>query len=493
MPLIQISKLTFSYDSSYENIFEDLSVQLDTNWKLGLIGRNGKGKTTLLKLLMGEYEYKGSISAHVSFAYFPYEVEDKSQMTLTIVEGIIPDLELWQLERELSLLEVTEDVLYRPFSTLSNGEQTKVLLAALFLKEHTFLLIDEPTNHLDLKGRELVSNYLNRKRGFILISHDRAFLDDCVDHIISINKADIDILRGNFSTWQLNKDRIDQFEQAENLKLKREIKELTEAAKRTANWSDQVENTKRGNLVSGVKADKGHIGHMAAKMMKRSKTLEARIDQNIEEKSKLLNNIEKADSLALHPLRYNKSTLIEAIDLEIAYDQEKIFGKTSFAVKTGDRVAVLGKNGSGKSSILKLVMGEGIPFEGCMRRGSQLKISYVPQDTSFLKGDLRAFAREEGIDESLFKAILRKLDFSRQQFEKDMSAFSAGQRKKVLIARSLCQRAHLYIWDEPLNYIDVISRMQIEELLLNYSPTMIFVEHDQLFISKIATKTILLE
>lgn len=490
MSLIQISKLTFSYDSSYENIFTDVSLQLDTDWKLGLIGRNGKGKTTLLKLLMGQYAYQGSISAKVSFAYFPYDVEDKSQETITIIEDMIPDLELWRLERELSLLEVAEEVLYRPFATLSNGEQTKVLLAALFLKDHTFLLIDEPTNHLDLKGRELVSKYLHRKRGFVLVSHDRTFLDQCVDHIMSINRSDIDVQKGNFSSWQTNKERIDQFEEAENVKLKREIKELTEAAKRTAKWSDQVEQTKTGTLSSGVKPDKGHIGHMAAKMMKRSKTLEARIEKNIGEKSRLLNNIDRADSLALHGLGYSKNILIEAVDLEVAYDQVKIFEKTSFTVKQGDRMAILGRNGSGKSSILKLVMGEDIPFAGDLRRGSQLKISYVPQDTSFLRGDLRSFARNEGIDESLFKTILRKLDFSRIQFEKDMSEFSAGQRKKVVIARSLCQRAHLYVWDEPLNYVDVLSRMQIEELLLNYAPTMIFVEHDQLFIDKIATSVL---
>lgn len=124
------------------------------------------------------------------------------------------------------------------------------------------------------------------------------------------------------------------------------------------------------------------------------------------------------------------------------------------------------------------------------RKESQLKISYVSQDTSDLQGNLTDYARNNGIDESLFKAILRKLDFSRVQFEKDISAFSGGQKKKVLIAKSLCEKAHLHIWDEPLNYIDIFSRMPIEELLLEYSPTILFVEHDSEFCKNIATKII---
>lgn len=121
---------------------------------------------------------------------------------------------------------------------------------------------------------------------------------------------------------------------------------------------------------------------------------------------------------------------------------------------------------------------------------SGLVLSYVPQDTAHLRGSLTDYARESDVDRTLLLAILRKLDFPREQFEKDMADWSAGQKKKALIARSLCQSAHLYLWDEPLNYIDVWSRMQIEELLLAYRPTMLLVEHDSAFQRKIATKTI---
>lgn len=491
MSLIQINSLTFSYDTSCDNIFENVSFQMDTNWKLGLTGRNGRGKTTLLKLLMKQYEYSGSIQAAVAFDYFPYEVEDKDCDTIAVIERIVPLHAHWMLQRELSLLDVEEEVLYRPFATLSNGEQTKVLLAALFLKENHFLLIDEPTNHLDLEARKKVGQYLNSKRGFILVSHDRAFLDQCIDHILSINRSNIEIQKGNFSTWQENKEQQDRFELAENEKLKKEIKTLAAAARRTADWSDKVEKTK-SEKVSGIKPDKGYIGHKAAKMMKRSKTLEARRENAMEEKSALLKNLETADSLSIKPKTYHSSRLIDAENISILYNGRKVTKDVSFSINVGDRVAIIGKNGSGKSSILKLLIGEEIAYEGSLRKGSGLIFSYISQDTSYLLGNLKDFAREEGIEESLFKAILRKLDFSRSQFDKDMVEFSEGQKKKVLIAKSLCQQAHLYIWDEPLNFIDVISRMQIEELLQRHQTTMIFVEHDQAFSSRLATKQIYL-
>lgn len=220
MSLINITNLTFAYEGSYDNIFENVSFQIDTQWKLGFTGRNGRGKTTFLNLLMGKYEFQGNISASVRFEYFPYQVVNPEADTLDVISQIYPGYIQWQLMRELSLLEVTTDVLNRSFRTLSQGEQTKVLLAALFLKENRFFLIDEPTNHLDLAARKLVGEYLNTKNGFILVSHDRSFLDQCVDHILSINKTNIEIQKGNFSSWWENKRRQDSFELAENEKLK---------------------------------------------------------------------------------------------------------------------------------------------------------------------------------------------------------------------------------------------------------------------------------
>ncbi|MCL2313358.1 MAG: Lsa family ABC-F type ribosomal protection protein [Firmicutes bacterium] len=491
MSQITISNLTFAYDGSYDNIFNDVSFTLDTNWKLGFVGRNGKGKTTFLKLLMEKFEYSGKISASMDFEYFPFEVEDKSKNSFEIASKIYPDFQQWELEREISLLNINEEVLTRPFKILSNGEQTKVLLAILFLKENNFLLIDEPTNHLDIESRDIVSKYLKNKKGFILVSHDRTFLDSCIDHVLSINRTNIEVQHGNFSSWWQNKEYQDNFELSENEKLKRDIKRLEKSAKQTANWSDKIEATKIGggkDKKSGLRPNRGYIGHKATKMMKRSISAQNRKEKAIEDKSKLLKNLETADDLKLSPLIYRKNKLIEVSNLSIFYSENKICENINFEVENGDKVQFKGKNGCGKSSILKLILGQDIKYLGTLNIASDLKISYISQDTSHLKGNLANFAVKNNIDESLFKAILRKLDFSRVQFEKNIEDFSSGQKKKVLIAKSLCEEAHVYIWDEPLNFIDVLSRIQIEDLILKYKPTMIFVEHDKTFAEKVATK-----
>ena len=225
-------------------------------------------------------------------------------------------------------------------------------------------------------------------------------------------------------------------------------------------------------------------------MMKRSKAIEARQQQAIQKKSGLLKNIEINKKLKLSPLIYHVNMLVSFSDVAVCYDGNTVCDSVSFTLQRGDRIVLDGRNGSGKSSLLKLLLKEPIGYTGMITIGSGLVISYVPQDTLHLKGTLSEFAKENHIDESLFKAILRKMDFKRIQFEKNIQDFSDGQRKKVLIAKSLCEQAHLYVWDEPLNFMDVYSRMQLEQLIKEFSPTMIFVEHDQAFRDTIATKIV---
>ncbi|WP_033798839.1 ATP-binding cassette domain-containing protein, partial [Bacillus pseudomycoides] len=386
MSMIKVQDLTFSYPGSFDNIFEGVNFQIDTDWKLGFIGRNGRGKTTFFNLLLGNYEYSGKITSSVEFNYFPYPVSDKNKFTHEILEEICPQAEDWEFLREISYLNVDAEAMYRPFKTLSNGEQTKVLLAALFLNEGQFLLIDEPTNHLDTDARKMVSDYLRKKKGFILISHDRIFLDGCVDHILSINRANIEVQSGNYSSWKLNFDRQQEHEEATNERLQKDIGRLKQSSKRSAGWSHQVEASKNGTRNSGSKLDKGFVGHKAAKMMKRAKNLESRQQKAIEEKSKLLKNVEKTESLKLERLKFQSNELVVLADVSVKYDDQIVNEPISFIVEQGDRIVLDGKNGSGKSSILKLILGHPIQHTGSVNLGSGLIISYVQQDTSHLKG-----------------------------------------------------------------------------------------------------------
>ncbi len=493
MAIIQIENLTFSYQGALNNIFEQVSFHLDTNWKLGLIGRNGKGKTTFLKLLLGKYEYQGTISKNVEFDYFPFEVKDKEKMAIEIVNEIVPNVEDWEIIKELSLLQAEPEILYRDFNLLSGGEQVKVLLVSLFLKDNHFLLIDEPTNHLDSETRNHLIQYLKKKKGFIVVSHDRNFLDEIVDHIISINNSNIQIQKGNFSSWQENKKAQDNFELTKNETLKKDIHRLEIASKNTANWSDKIEKSKYNTTNSGSSIDRGYVGHQSAKMMKKSKVMEKRIEKSIAQKSTLLKNIDRNDALKMVPIEPKQKVLILAKDFQIKYHHQPIFKPLSFEIKNGDRVAVTGKNGIGKSSLLKEILGNSIEYQGTFSLANDLKISYVSQSTEDLKGNLREFANQNKVDESIFKAMLTKMGVSNLEFDKDIRQMSEGQKKKVLLAKSISESANLYIWDEPLNYIDILTRVQIEEMILKNKPTLIFVEHDETFIKNIATKIIALQ
>ncbi|KGF12340.1 glycosyl transferase family 1 [Peptostreptococcus sp. MV1] len=490
MSTIKIENLTFSYYGYVKPIFENISFSFDTNWKTGLIGRNGIGKSTLFKLLLNQETYQGKICKSVDFIKFPPNLSDTSKLGIELYKELISDEEEWKLFRELNLLNVDENLVYREFETLSKGEQTKILLAILFTREDGFLLIDEPTNHLDMDGRKIVSEYLKSKKGFLLISHDRDFLDGCINHVISINRNSIDVQSGNFTSWYENKVMKDQFEISQNERLRKDIKRLKKAARQSQIWSDKIENTKNGVKVSGVKPDKGHIGHQSAKMMKKSKNLENRQNKAIEEKQSLLKDIEIKESLLLHPLHHHKNPLISVSDLSSYYGERQILSNVSFEIKQGDIMAVYGGNGSGKSTLIKILLDLNHEYSGDVKLANNLKISYIPQDTSNLTGSLNEYIHKQGVDETLCKTILRKLDFARELFEMDMKKYSDGQKKKVLIAVSLSKPAHIFVWDEPLNYIDVISRIQIEEIIKEAKPTLIFVEHDKRFVKDIANKII---
>ena len=523
---ININNLSFQYDTHGEDIFKNVSFCIDTDWKLGLIGRNGRGKTTFLKLLMGEYEYSGQITSTVKFEYFPIKGYNKNEIALEVVRNSIAPFTNWEkemeeysrlpekiaiygeilenyinndgyiinelIEKEVNKIGLDINILTKRFDILSSGEQTKLLLVGLFLRKNHFLLIDEPTNHLDMEGREIVAKYLASKKGFIVVSHDRTFLDSIVDHILSINKANIEIQKGNFSTWQFNKDREDEFEKSKNEKLQKDIQRLQKTAKQKLTWSHKIEATKKGN----GPVDRGFIGHKAAKMMKRAKSIEARQNKAIEEKSKLLKNLDVAEKLEIsskntediYSLNQVKETILEAHNLQISYGNKKIFDDISFEIKKGERVWLRGKNGSGKSSIIKLIIGEEIPHTGYIKKTK--RISYISQETSHLKGSLDDFIKNENVNNLHVKSNLIKLGFDNIQFEKDISEWSEGQKKKLLIAKSLCEDVDLYIWDEPLNFIDVISRIQVENLIFSEKPTMLFVEHDTSFGEKIATKIV---
>lgn len=349
-----------------------------------------------------------------------------------------------------------------------------------------------------------MKQYLASKKGFILVSHDRDLLDACIDHVLVLNRQTIEVQSGNFSSWWENKEKKDRFATAENEKHLKEIRKLKQTAARTSKWADENENTKIG--FDPVKehdrslCTRAYIGAKTKKMQSRVKQMEKRMNRAIEEKEGLLVDLEQPVDLKIMPLAHHKKILVNIREYSLKYEdaEREIFADLTFAIHVGDRISLHGQNGCGKSTLIKMILEKAgfadnkmkVIESGLCETASGLVISYINQDTSALKGSITKFCMERHLEESLFFAILRQLDMERIQFSKNLEDYSEGQKKKVLIAASLLTPAHLYVWDEPLNYIDVFSRMQIEKLLLDYQPTMLFVEHDSRFREKIATQIV---
>lgn len=410
MAQINVSNVSFSYENG--NVFEQVNFSFDSEWKIGFIGRKGKGKTTFFKILMGKQDYNGTITSEVSFDCFPYEMTaaQKAYPFAETCKELKPGLELWRMTKELGLLGLSAELLYNPFITLSQVEQTKVMLALLFCGENEFLLLEDPTTNLDMEERAVIKAYLAKKKGFLMITHDRDLLDACVEHVLILNSNTMELCPGNFSDWWANKSRREAFLQAE------------------------------------------------------------------------------------------KEHLVEAREYGITYKDanDSVFQNLTFTIEQGDRVVLAGGSGSGKSTLIKAILAHGMEKKedlaynesGLLETAPGLVISYVNKETAFLKGSLKEFSESQGISEGLLRTLLRQLDIDSVQFEKVLEEYTEDQKKKVLIAASLLKPAHLYIWDEPLDYIDVFARMQIERMILEFQPTMLIVEPDVRFMENIATKII---
>ncbi|MDR2340155.1 MAG: ATP-binding cassette domain-containing protein [Deltaproteobacteria bacterium] len=489
MSTIIIKDLGFNYPGG-DPLFSSVSLNIDTSWNLGVVGRNGSGKTTLLRLLEGSLEHKGTITVPFPLQYFPPEITDDGlnalELTMALRPGKEPDE--WKLKREAGFLKLSENSLKRPIGDLSGGERVKALLSILFSEDEAFPLIDEPVRNLDRDGRIVVARYLSLKKGFILVSHDRELLDGAVDHIIALNPEGPELSRGNFSVWWENRQREEKRRELDNLKLKKDIKRLEEAAQKSSDWAKSAEKGKFGK----GPVDRGYIGHKASKMQKKSKNITRRREKAVEERATIVKSEKKTSELILKPLPFEGGVIARATGLSAGYDGKSVLTDLSFTINLGDRLALKGPNGSGKSLFIKLLIGEGRINKGELRISPRAKISYVPQNPDAGSVKLREMAIERGLDEGRFKSLLRLLGFAREELNSDLASLSLGQRKKAYLAASILTEAHLYLWDEPLSNVDVISRMEIENLLARSKITLVVCEHDYAFLEKVTTSSITL-
>lgn len=523
MSKIIMNKMSYYYEDFYHPVYENINLAIKTEWKLGLIGRNGRGKTTLLKLLKGELEpTSGNISIPVEMEYFPYNNECGYTITRDIIKENVGKLKSmedtmdtiimendearfdeysrlqeqylemdgYEIEsrmlKEMDEMQLDKALLDREFDTLSGGEKTRIMLLTLFLRKKSFVLLDEPTNHLDTEGKEAVVAYLQKKKGFIVVSHDRAFLDQVIDHVISINKKDITIEKGNYSSWKYNKDKKEEFELRTRERLEEEIAQLERSAKCSRTWAD-IGNMQRYQFASHGRANGVET------YMKQAKRSEARMQDNIEQKKQLLQNYEEVKPLVMNQSNdIEEKCLIRIKELSFKYADhtKQIIKGFNFEVHAGERIWVKGKNGAGKSTLLKILSGA-LPSDA-IEYAEGLQMAMVAQEPAWKTGYIK-----EGFQDTIGNPVYQRFlelcgyfEFSENFLERPLETYSSGELKKINIARALAENHHIILFDEPLNYMDTYFSEQLEKAILEYEPTIIFVEHDSYFGKAIATKTI---
>ena len=518
MSRIIVQNLNFSYNDPYYQVFRNITFNIDTEWKLAVIGRNGIGKTTLLKLINGDLcPDSGEIKKKVKTQYFPYvhRYEEKYKIVFNLIKECvgnycsmeekldIPEiLEEYirlggftinaKIKREIKKIGLKEKILEKEFSVLSSGEKIKISLIILFMQKEIFdgfILLDEPTNHLDSQGEEEVIRYLKSKKGFMLISHKKTFIDQVADHILYINKYSIDIEKGNYSTWKKNKDMIEEYELKTELNIKNEIKKLERSMIKKENWAIIANKQKcrfaANNRTNGTQAYSNQV--------KRAKK---RIESDLEKKKNLLKNYEVIKKLEINQLNIEEDWLIKVQNLNYSYNQEEILlSNISFTLKCGERLWIRGQNGTGKTTLLKLISKE--LYSPSIRYNEGLLFSILKQELNFedeISG--KEFLKKDCASNFQYEKALSLcdiFDLSKEDLEKSCNIYSSGQKKKILLAKVLSQENHIIILDEPLNYMDNLFREQLEKAIIDTKPTMIFIEHDIKFGEKIATKILNLD
>ncbi|PAV28026.1 ABC transporter ATP-binding protein [Virgibacillus profundi] len=472
--------MSFQYISMMQPLFKNVNLNINENWKLGLVGRNGRGKTTFLEILLNELDYEGDVQSNLEFKYFPQYPKGSDDVTaLEVLQQHNANIEVWQIERELSYMDLPSDILDKSFNILSGGEQTKVLLIELFLNQNSFPLIDEPTNNLDSHGRRIVGNYLNNKKGYIVISHDEYFLNQFVDHILAINKESIELITGNIDTWKYERENADKLSEEQNAKLKSEIKRLNQASGTVSTWGQKRENSTKDAAER----------RLAAKQMKRAKAIKKRTEEMIEDKESLINNVEAASNLKMLVKEPRKQILFLR-NFSIIRNGMPLFEPINIDVYPNERFFIKGKNGVGKSTLLDFILGN----EHWETTG-EYRVN-LPENLSVLNQknqddlDYPSFINKlNSKEKENYWHLLHQLGVHRSSFsDKSSKDWSSGEQKKVFLADALLGKNELFVWDEVTNYLDIVVINQLIDAINKFQPTMIGVDHNEYFVHSIATK-----
>lgn len=516
MTICSVNNVTKSFGGNI--IFENISLEIKNGERVGLVGRNGSGKTTIFGLLTGMesldagaiHMKKGTRIGHVAQipkfdeAMTVYDVlssafkvekelekemhaleknmaEEQEQSSLKkLMEryGIIQEkfAFLGGYEIEANIMKVANglqvtDLFPRVFTELSGGEQTKVSLAYMLLQKPDLLLLDEPTNHLDLFAVEWLEKFLKEYNGTVMvISHDRYFLDEVVTKIFDLEDGEIHVYHTNYSQFVEEKEeRLLQEFQAYQEQQKK-IKKMKEAIKRLREWANQANPPNEG-------------------LHKRARNMERALERIEKLKRPILER--KQMGLQFEGQERSGKDVVVMKEVSKGFAGRPLFEQANLHVRFQERTAIVGRNGTGKTTLLKLLLEEINPDVGEIRIGSSVKIGYLSQHTygNVKSNVLEAFREYVAVTEGEARHILAKFLFYGPAVFKKVTQLSGGEKMRLRLAQLMYQDINFLILDEPTNHLDIESREVLEEALEQYNGTILAVSHDRYFLNKLFEKT----
>lgn len=514
--LIQANKITKNFGTT--PLFKELDVTIHQGEKIGLVGTNGSGKSSLLNILVGTEGIQAGTVARkkrLVIGFVPQKLSTGSQTVKEYLLNSFQEIrnlrqELQRIESRMSeetsdmerllnhygnLQETYEkiggytledriigtlkglgigDKFEKPLHQLSGGERVRVELARILVGDAEILLLDEPTNHLDLEGIQWLENYLNHtNQAYLVISHDRAFLDNVVDRIIEIEDEQLVNYAGNYSKYaELKRERVAALQKDFELQ-KKEIQRLVLMARRYRQWANEADNE---DFYRKAKEVERRIEKLKAQLVKPPVPPKQRLQQ-----------VTQAG-------RSGKEVVIAKNIGKIA-GEKLLFSDSHFTLYRQERVALMGQNGSGKSTLIRCLLGETALDEGEIRLGANIKIGYLPQKFSFEKPDQRILDHVKTVisDEQKARQTLARFGFFAEDVNKRIKDLSGGEQMRLYLLRLLQAKINFLILDEPTNHLDIYGKEELEEILSHYDETLLVVSHDRYFLKKVTEKQLLIQ
>ena len=479
-----------------KTIFKDLNLTIYDGEKIGVVGANGSGKSTLLSIISKGIDVdSGTVNTSGTLGY----VKQITSYTYEDFEIILRDLrqkiDFIKINKELNL---SDDLPFdkERLKTLSGGERTKLMISSILARNSTTLLLDEPTNHLDRNGILWLQNKVNEFRGtVIIVSHDRDFLNNTVNKIIEINNGQVNEFYGNYNDYKSQKQEIvnsqtKKYNEQQSMKkrIEKQIKELKQTASKVDKKAkrDGSSDSRVIGYKDGIKAVAGKIGKNA--VIKENKLLR-------EEKDSVDRpNVEKEIYYNIKSSEIASKVLIKAEDLSKQYGNNVLFSNSNFSIENGEKVALIGDNGTGKTTLLKIILGEE-DYAGSLWKTNNLKIAYLSQE--ILDEDENETILERasnfGTLKTQFLTNLANMNINRNLFTNKIKNLSLGERMKIKMNELILSDFNLLILDEPTNHLDIANKEFLEKILKEYKGACIIVSHDKAFLDNICTKTLLIK